>query len=165
MNRQEPTRHKAANFALSVNKLAAMALGLSVSAAALAGDYQEDPEKWYSESYAPLWAGTPAADIAEILSHYSKEILTHESDGPVEAYEQNAWLAEPMAEWVAEGWLRAKLVALDTRHLNETTATFLATWKDEYSDGSTEVSCGWYLADYMDGGWLITEYTDAACPE
>ncbi|GEM_PF-621942 len=123
-----------------------------------------DAESWYRSSYAPLWNDTPASDVDKILAHYAKEIVTHEVDGTISRDEQMAWLAEPMKEWVAEGWLRAELTALSTQNINASTATFIATWTDHYDDGSTEVSCGWYLADYLEQGWIITEYADTGCP-
>ena len=124
-----------------------------------------DPEAWYRTSYAPLWnAEKPAEEIDAILAHYAQEIVTHSNDGDVSRDAQQEWLAEPMAEWVAEGWLRAELTDLETRPINDSTASFVATWTDRYADGSTEVSCGWYLADYLDGSWIITEYADTSCP-
>ena|SRR6056297_3229313 len=124
----------------------------------------EDPEDWYRTSYASLWNDTPADDVEEILEHYAEEIATHEVDGVVSTDDRRTWLVEPMREWVAQGWLRAELTALDTRRINATTASFIATWLDHYSDGSTEVSCGWYLADHMEGDWLFTAYADTDCP-
>lgn len=123
-----------------------------------------DPAAWYQESYAPLWSDTPAQDVDKILAHYAREIVTHEGDGTISRDDRQSWLAEPMAEWVAEGWLRAEMTALQTQRINATTAAFVATWKDYYDGGETEVSCGWYLADYMEEGWLITEYADTDCP-
>ena len=147
--------------------LAGIALAASIllaPIAAVADDHIPDPEAWYRTSYAPLWNGTPEDDVDAILQHYASEIVTHESDGAISSTEQVAWLAEPMGEWVAEGWLRAEMTALQTQVINTSTAAFIATWKDYYQDGSTEVSCGWYLADFVDGQWLITSYADTSCP-
>ncbi len=143
--------------------LASLFLGAALHTAQAAAESVPDPEQWYLNSYAPLWNGTPAADIDKILDHYADEIVTHESDGAISRDDQDAWLAEPMAEWVEEGWLRAELTELDTHYINETTAAFVGTWTDYYDDGSTEVSCGWYLADFLDGEWIITEYADTDC--
>jgi len=121
-------------------------------------------EQWYRESYAPLWSGTPAQDVDKILVHYADEVVTHADDGTISRDPQRAWLAAPMAEWVAEGWLRAEMIDLETRVINTSTASFMATWKDYYANGTTEVSCGWYLADLSAGEWKITEYADTSCP-
>ena len=144
--------------------LSPVALATALFAGGEIADSVPDAEQWYLTSYAPLWNGTPAADVDKILDHYAEEIVTHETDGSISRDDQNSWLAEPMAEWVAEGWLRAELTDLDTHQINATTAAFVGTWMDHYDDGSTEVSCGWYLADYLDGEWIITEYADTDCP-
>ncbi len=142
-----------------------LSIALFLSATAVGASAEiPDPDAWYRSSYAPLWnAEKPAEEIDAILAHYAQKIVTHSNDGEISRDGQRAWLAEPMAEWVAEGWLRAELTDLETRSINDSTASFVAKWTDHYADGSTEVSCGWYLADYLDGGWIITEYADTPC--
>ena len=70
-----------------------------------------------------------------------------------------------MSEWLADGWQSAELIHLDTRIINESTATFLARWRDVYVDGRTEESCCWYLADRFDEQWMITAYADSVCDD
>lgn len=138
--------------------LAAMLLG-----AAVAQD-GATPESWYTQSYAALWVDKPAENVDAILAHYAPTIVTHAEDGSVSSDPRREWLEEPMQGWVAEGWLRAELVAVDTTEINATTASFTAIWQDYYADGRSERSCGWYLADKMDGEWQITHYADSPCP-
>lgn len=154
---------RALNLSTLLSPIVAVLLPL-VSSAALADSGPRDPDAWYRTSYAPLWGATPAEDMERILAHYAQEVVTHEADGAVLREDKVSWLAEPMQTWVAEGWLRAELTALVTQSINSSTASFVATWTDHYDDGSTEVSCGWYLADWIDGGWIITEYADTNCP-
>jgi hypothetical protein len=70
-----------------------------------------------------------------------------------------------MAQWLADGWQSAELIHLDTTIINESTAAFMARWRDVYVDGMTEESCGWYLADRFDEQWMITAYADSACDD
>ncbi len=140
---------------LSLLMLAA-AFSLSVSAA-------PDAERWYIEDYASLWAGKPGDNIDAMLAHYADKVITHEDDGEISVIPKQAWLAEPMAEWLAEGWLEAKLKKVETDQLNASTVSFKAIWVDRYDGAPDEMSCGWYLADLIDGRWQFTAYADIDC--
>lgn len=123
----------------------------------------EDPETWYRDHYAPLWFNTPGNNISELRTFYASEIVTHNEDGSISRESQQQWLVEPMQGWLDEGWLRAELTALNTHPVNASTVAFVGRWLDHYEDGVTEVSCGWYLADAMDGRWVFTESADVDC--
>ena len=125
----------------------------------------KDAEQWYRTSYAVLWSDSPADHIDAILRHYAPHIVTHAESGEVRTDPRDAWLSAPMSEWLADGWQSAELIHLDTRIINESTATFMARWRDVYVDGMTEQSCGWYLADRIDEQWMITAYADSVCDD
>ena len=125
----------------------------------------KDAEQWYRTSYAVLWSDSPADHIDAILRHYAPHIVTHAESGEVRTDPRDAWLSAPMSEWLADGWQSAELIHLDTRIINESTATFMARWRDVYVDGMTEESCGWYLANRFDEQWMITAYADSVCDD
>ena len=125
----------------------------------------KDAEQWYRTSYAVLWSDSPADHIDAILRHYAPHIVTHAESGEVRTDPRDAWLKAPMSEWLADGWQSAELIHLDTTVINESTATFMARWRDVYVDGMTEESCGWYLADRIDEQWMITAYADSVCDD
>ena len=58
-----------------------------------------------------------------------------------------------------------QLVELGRPPCSETTAVFDITWLDRNDDGSTELSCGWYFADKVDGKWLLSQYISMECAE
>ena len=122
-----------------------------------------DPDKWYRAGYAPLWADKPGDNIGRILGYYADEVETRSADGSITRTEKGKWLKAPMEGWLAEGWLRATLIRLETDRINDTTASFKAAWRDEYKDSPDEISCGWYLADVVDGRWRFTVYADLDC--
>ena len=122
-----------------------------------------DPETWYTQEYAVLWANTPYQDVDKILNHYAKKVTTHNEDGSVDIESRESWLKEPMASWKEEGWLSATLQTVKTDSLNAGTAVFKAKWLDAYEDGSEEISCGWYLANHQGGRWQFSGYTDIDC--
>lgn len=122
-----------------------------------------EAERWYRESYAPLWEKSPADNIDLILDHYAETITTHLANDEVRSDTKDDWLRAPMAEWIAQGWLAAELIELETQEINATTASFKAAWKDLYINEETEISCGWYLADKQSGRWLITQYAESSC--
>ena len=35
----------------------------------------------------------------------------------------------------------------------------------EHADGSTANECGWYVADKIDGKWLLSQYITMSCTE
>ena len=127
------------------------------------GEMSSDPDTWYREDYAPLWADNPGANIARLKTFYADEIVTHEMSGAITREARSSWLVEPLQEWLADGWLSAELTAVRTQRINDTTATFMAQWRDRYADGESESSCGWYLADRVDGRWIFTEYAEVEC--
>ena len=127
-------------------------------------DDMDSADSWFQNSYGPLWADAPFDNVDAILDHYSAEIVTHSSDGAIHRTPRREWLMVPMDSWQAEGWLRAELTDAQTTNVNATTASIMTTWKDYYREGLTEVSCGWYLVDKIDGQWQITTYADTPCP-
>jgi len=136
-------------------------LALSVHALA---ESSPSADAWFKTSYGPLWAETPYDDVEAILDHYSPDIVTHSSDGTISSTPRRAWLMTPMDAWKAEGWIRAELTDAQTTVINATTASVMTTWKDYYAENNTEVSCGWYLVDKVDGQWQISTYADTPCP-
>jgi hypothetical protein len=122
-----------------------------------------DPGDWYRNAYAPLWESEPAQHVEELLGFYAETVETHSAGGGVVRENRRAWLAEPMAQWQAEGWLRSKMTELQIDQLNPGTASFKARWVDYYQSAEPGDSCGWYLANWMDGKWQFTTYTDIDC--
>lgn len=141
-------------------------IGVSVWMVGSLTSYAKDPsaEDWYRTSYAPLWEVDPYAQVEAMLSHYAPLILTHSAEGGFRSDAREPWLKAPLMAWQAEGWLRSELVDLQTQMINPSTATFLASWRDIYASGDTELSCGWYLAGRDGGAWQFTAYADAPCP-
>jgi hypothetical protein len=145
---------------LAVLVMASLLLSVPIHAETL-----KDAEQWYRTSYAVLWSDSPADHIDAILRHYAPTIVTHAEAGELRTDSRDAWLKAPMSEWLADGWQSAELIHLDTTVINESTATFMARWRDVYVDGMTEESCGWYLADRIDEQWMITAYADSVCDD
>ena len=136
-----------------------------VLAGPVIGEVLKDPDAWYREDYAPLWADNPGANVARLKTFYADEVVTHELGGAITREARQAWLVEPMQGWLADGWLAAELIAVRTQRINESTAAFTAQWRDRYVGDETEMTCGWYLADAIDGQWTFTEYADVDCEE
>ena len=123
----------------------------------------KDAEQWYVEDYASLWQGSPGDNIEAMLTHYASEVVTHEADGRITVSPKRDWLVAPMKAWLAEGWTESELKTVATDRINASTASFKATWIDRYSNAPEDVSCGWYLADLIDGRWQFTAYADLDC--
>ncbi len=122
-----------------------------------------DPERWFRDGYAPLWTEQPGAQLDAMLSYYAPNIVSHRGTGEITTENSAEWLGPSVNTWLAEGWLRSELVALEVDRLNESTVVFKARWADFYANDPTDYSCGWYLADFIDGAWRFTSYADLDC--
>ncbi len=128
---------------------------------------QEEPavpsaDHWYKTEYAALYNDKPWDKVDELVSHFAESIHDHD-DG--QHYNAREWLSGGIEEWKIDGWIRSDLDVLDVDLLNPTTASFKAKWRDYYTGGNIGYECGWYLADVIDGKWLITEYATITCSE
>lgn len=122
-----------------------------------------DPERWFRDGYAPLWSDRPGDQLDAMLTYYATEIVSHRATGEITTDASAEWLGPSVETWLAEGWLRSELVGLETDRLNESTVVFKARWADVYGNDPTDYSCGWYLADFIDGAWRFTAYADLDC--
>ncbi len=120
-------------------------------------------DDWYQNQYAPHWKDKAWDKIDVFTTYYSQTIHVRESDGAIYTADSKPWLGEDLQEWQAEGWLGSDIAAYRSDLLNPTTATFKVKWRDWYDDGSEELSCGWYMADIVDGRWVFTQYADIDC--
>ncbi len=114
-------------------------LALSLfSVCASADDAVADPESWYRDAYAPLWAQDPGSNVEKMLVFYADTIETHSPDGQITRTDRATWLNEPMGEWLADGWLGSELQGLEADRINGTTIRFKASWLDrdeEFPEG------------------------------
>jgi hypothetical protein len=124
-----------------------------------------DPEKWYLESYGPMWVDEPQTKVDEISRFYAEEIQEHEPDGEIVSLETVSWLAGLFELWQDEGWVSSELAELRVTRINASTTSFISRWVDHYENGEDDYSCGWYVADLMDGHWKFTNYTPIDCAE
>ena len=77
----------------------------SVPAAVHAGSAGvADPEKWYAESYGPLWHDNAWDKVEEILRYYDSEVWDHSANGEPVRNQADRWIGEAMKEWRAVGW-------------------------------------------------------------
>lgn len=138
--------------------LASLSIGEPVQGA------DKDPESWYLEDYGSLWEESPYEKLAEIKTYYHSSIDLHESEGAIVSVNSSTWAEGLFEEWKAEGWTKSAVSDLQTRRLNASTASFIARWLDWYEGSEeTEYSCGWYLADLMEGEWKFTHYASIDC--
>jgi len=139
------------------------ALMFSFTSVTLANNTPEQSaEDWYTQSYGPLWLD-PIANTDAIVNHYHKQVRTHAATGSPTDDNAQDWLAAPMKEWVAEGWIKAELLDTKTQTINASTAAIFAKWRDHYKSAPSSFACGWYLVDKYDSGWRISSYADTDC--
>jgi len=122
-----------------------------------------DPEKWYVESYAPIWREVTTDTASEAGHFYHSQILVHNPDGEVITHDSATWLADSVTEWIADGWTGSQVPDIRVNRINESTTSFIARYLDHYEGGTEEYTCGWYLADLIDGQWKFTHYAETAC--
>ena len=98
----------------------------------------------------------------EFAQYFAAEIVV-QSNGGRSVEDVNSFAVDLLDGWRDEGWVGTDVAGLKTRLLNDTTAVFDVKWLDRNDDDSTEVSCGWYFADKVDGTWLLSQYIAMAC--
>jgi len=136
---------------------------LGMAVASFAQEQTEIPaaDEWYRTEYAPLYSDKPWDKADDIAAHFAETGHNHDEDGS--EYNARDRIKNSLEEWKIEGWIRSELAELEYDLLNPTTAAFKAKWRDYYTGGNIGYECGWYLADYVDGKWLITEYATISC--
>jgi hypothetical protein len=122
-----------------------------------------DPEKWYAESYGPLWHDNPWDRLEEILSHYHSDFWYHPAEGEPDLQQTDKRITEAMEEWRAEGWTSSEVPDIRLNRINDSTASFTTRWLDHYSNREDDYSCAWYLADVIDGKWKFTHFAPIDC--
>lgn len=128
----------------------------------IADEMIPDPEAWYRDSYAVLWADAPWDQPEALMAHSADQVVIHDAaEGLVVV--GNDWLLQPLQGWRDEGWLNSELSALEMDRINDQLATFKVRWQDNNDDDTIEFSCSWYQADYLDGAWKLTGYADMDC--
>ena len=83
-----------------------------------------DPATWYRDSYGSLWLNEAWNKMDEMATFYAAEIHTHEASEDVTTLEFTSWLAGPMEEWKADGWLSSQVSDLKVDRLNASTVSF-----------------------------------------
>lgn len=122
-----------------------------------------DPGRWYAESYAPLWREVTSDSANGVAPFYHSELREHVPTGEILVHESAIWLTESIARWREEGWTGSEVPNLLVNRINASTVSFNARYRDYYDGGETEYSCGWYLADLVDGQWKFTGYAEMDC--
>ncbi len=130
----------------------------------VAAETPEDLDKWFREAYAALYVEN-AWDKAEEFREVLADEIAYRSDEGLLVTNADGFLIDQLDVWCDEGWVGTDVEDLKTALLNKTTAVFDIKWHDRNDDGSVEHSCGLYVADKVDGKWLLSQYITKACVE
>lgn len=122
----------------------------------------EDLDKWFRDGYAALYAEN-AWERADEFAQYMTDDIAYRGDDGLRVTDINGFVVDSLDTWRDEGWLGTDVAGLDTRLLNASTALFDVQWRDRNDDGSIEMSCGWYVADKVEGQWLLSQYIEVVC--
>lgn len=138
---------------------------LALTANAIAQDEGEIPSAldWYKNDYAQVYDDKPWEKADEVASFYAETIHNHDDGGS--SHNSLEWVSALLEEWKIEGWIRSELADIAVDTLNPTTASVKAKWRDYYSGGNIGYECGWYLVDFSDGRWQISEYATISCAD
>lgn len=148
---------KFANYCLGLSLVIALSAGAETSSLT--------PDDWYQNHYAPLWKDNAWDKLEDFSTFYDETIYVHPPEGEAKAVTSRKWLAKSLREWKSEGWLGGDVAEFQSDQLNLSTVTFKVKWRDWYADDREEFSCGWYLADLKNTGWIFTQYADIDCAE
>ena len=161
MNRQRFTVSTLKSHRFSVFT-ALLIICLAIVPMAQAQQEIPDPELWYRNDYAVIWANAPWEQHDALISHSADQVMAHSLDDGITMLGKD-WLTLSLQGWRDEGWLNSELADLKVDRLNETLATFKAMWRDNMVDNGVEYGCAWYQADYLEGAWKLSGYADIDC--
>ena len=147
-----------------MKKLSWASLLIALVALPASADTAEDLDKWFRDGYAALYVEDSWEHADEFAQYFADVMTTRTNDGLTES-DVNGFVVELLEEWRSEGWLGSDVQELDTKLLNASTAVFDIKWLDRNADGSTENECGWYVADKIDGKWLLSQYIAMSCTD
>ena len=147
-----------------MKKLSWAPLLIALVALPASADTAEDLDKWFRDGYAALYVAE-SWEHADKFAQYFADVMTTRTDNGVVESDVNGFVVDALAVWRSGGWLGTDVEELDTKLLNASTAVFDVKWLDRNADGSTENECGWYLADKIDGKWLLSQYIAMSCTD
>jgi len=127
-------------------------------------DTADDLDQWFRDGYAALYVKDAWDRADEFEQYMAEEIVVHSDDG-MAVTDVNGFVIDSLDVWRSQGWLGTDVASLETKKLNATTAVFDVKWLDRNDDGSTEISCGWYVGDKVDGKWLLSQYISMECAD
>ena len=122
-------------------------------------------DDWYQNRYAPLWKENSWDKVGEISAFYDETLYLHPPDGTITAVASRTWLTNSVEEWKLDGWLGSAVAKYRSDQLNSSSVSFKVKWRDWYTDGKEDFSCGWYMADLNSDEWLITQYAEIDCAD
>lgn len=140
-------------------------LSLNITASAEDESVVPSADEWYKSEYAPLYLDKPWDRLDELMEHFAETMHIHGGDSGDEVVNGREWLGGALQEWKIEGWLRSEIGEIDSDQLTPHAVTFKVKWRDYYSGGNVGYECGWYLADFDDSKWRISEYATISCAD
>lgn len=128
---------------------------------------QREVEEWY-RSYAADWLDGNIDPVA-VSGFYASPFYYLAGDGPLldNAETQQASLQAYADNWKKDGWTGARLLSVDVKMLNASSAMIMTQWDIHDANGNTVIGCErapWtYLASKSDGQWKLTLEIEIAC--
>ena len=101
-------------------------------------------------------------ELARAAEHYRDPYFRHAIGGYTATSFLNDDFVALVAHEIRRGWLGDDLLGIESRMVNQTTATLDVRVASRISDGSREHHCIWYLVDNSEGRWLITNVVGAS---
>ena len=127
-------------------------------------DTAAELDQWFRDGYAALYVKN-AWDHGDKFAQYLAEEIAVRSDEGLSVTDANGFVVGELDGWRDEGWLGTDVMDLETKMLNASTALFDIKWLDRNDDGSTEITCGWYVADKVGSKWLLSQYVSMKCAD
>lgn len=124
-------------------------------------------EQWYRD-YAADWLDGDIDTVA-VSAFYASPFYYLAGDGPLldDSETQQASLRAYADNWEKDGWTGARLLSVDVKMLNASSAMIMTEWDIHDANGNTIIGCErapWtYLASKSHGQWKLTLEIEIAC--
>ncbi len=119
-------------------------------------------ENWFINHYAPLWKNGDNLLLKKLEYFYHPSGFMRQQ-GKLIQWQFPATFEGLLLSVKEAGWQSAKVLSIQPQQINQHSVALTVIWQSEYSSRAKVISCEWYLADFEQSRWRITQHNFIHC--